>query len=108
MAYGYQLQKKGVLPEPEFTHLLTVIANLLGMSLHKSNLNKQWLQKNQTDIDTSEKTNQDNQVSEKTSNTDKSNRVAYNRQDKVDGKKAHRNSFGDHDRNMKHFSESHK
>ena len=34
----------------EFTHLVNVIANILGMSLHKSNLNKQWIQKDQKNL----------------------------------------------------------
>ena len=105
LGIGYRSRMKF---NEEFTHLITVIANLLGMSLHKSNLYKQWIQSSQPDINTPVEMEPNNQVSENSINSDKSVRESENNPVKADKKKAPRKIFNDHDRNMKLFNESHK
>ncbi len=92
----------------DFTHLITIIASLLGMSLNKSNLNRQWLHKSQTDVIAADSIAPDNQASKDMINPGQSSQVPENKPDKSGNKKAPRKSFNDHDRNMKRFNESHK
>ena len=105
LGIGYRSRMKFT---DDFTHLITVIANLLGMSLHKSNLSKQWIQKSQPDVIVPDAIESDNQVSEDNIRLKKVSRESENRPVQSDKKKAHRKIFSDHDRNMKLFNESHK
>ncbi|MGD9143236.1 MAG: GAF domain-containing protein, partial [Dehalococcoidia bacterium] len=96
LGIGYRSRMKF---NDEFTHLVNVIANLLGMSLHKSNLNRQWLQKDQQDNTRPVTAEPDDQVAEAGILSDKSRRESENKPVKTDKKKAPRKSFNEHDRN---------
>ena len=74
----------------EFTQLINVIANLLGMALHKSSFSKQKLPKNQPEGAIEEP------------ETDESSEPAI-----PERKKALRKNFSEHKRHMKLFNESH-
>jgi signal transduction protein with GAF and PtsI domain len=78
----------------EFTQLITVIANLLGMALHKSNVNMLRLPKNQPEGLPLIDAKPDSAPDVKPVSPEK--------------KKALRKSFNDHKRNMKLFNESHR
>ena len=92
----------------EFTYLVNVIANLLGMSLHKSNLSKQWIQKTQEEVAEPVSAEPSITVSKVSVKPDKSSQDSERKPVKTDKKKAPGKSFSDHDRNMRLFSESHK
>lgn len=91
----------------EFTHLVNVIANLLGMSLHKTNLSKQLKQKDSKDIIVSTPVESVSQAAEAETIPDESDREPESKPAIAEKKKAPPKTFGDHDRKMKLFNESH-
>jgi signal transduction protein with GAF and PtsI domain len=92
----------------EFAHLITVIANLLGMALHKSNIDTQRLMKNQPENSpsvTAKPGSVPPEAGVKTENIDQKPDI---KQVSPEKKKALRKSFSDHKKHMKLFNESHR
>ena len=92
----------------EFTQLITVIANLLGMALHKSNVNTQRLPKKQPEKPPSDTAKPDSVPPKSEGKTDNINQKPDIKPVSPEKKKAPRKNFNDHKRHMKLFSESHK
>jgi signal transduction protein with GAF and PtsI domain len=92
----------------DFTKMITVIANLLGMALHKSNVNTQRLPKNRPENPLSVTTSPDSIQPKTEVKTDNINQKPDIKQVPPEKEKALRKSFSDHNRHMKLFNESHK
>lgn len=104
LGIGYRSRKR--LPE-EFCKLITVIANLLGMALHKSNLNKQSLQKDPPEKPSPVTNTPARTLKEPEVETESIAKEPDIQPILPDEKKELRNGFSDHTRRMKRFSESH-
>ena len=92
----------------DFTQLCDVIANLIGMSLHKSSLNDLQIQKRPDEPASSEEMESgDDKTEEPSVKAPLKNDIQTIRETTVE-KKNKDGRFHDHDRSMRIFNESHK
>jgi transcriptional regulator with GAF, ATPase, and Fis domain len=91
----------------DFTELLAVIANLIGMSLHKSMLHRQMLPKKPAVEDTHKKGGPVAKTPEDGTTGDNPGKDIKNPPGPGGKKKAQGGNFHDHNRSMKLFTESH-
>ena len=78
------------------------------MSLHKSMLNKQWVQKKQAEPASSGEIESIDDETKEPSVKDSSEKYIQNISKTQGGKKHHDNDFHDHAKSMRLFNESHK
>jgi signal transduction protein with GAF and PtsI domain len=92
----------------DFTELLAVIANLLGMSLHKSRLHRQILPQKPTEPDDRGESKPADKSPEDRTAKDEPKKCKNIPPGAIVKKKAQGGNFHDHNRSMKLFNESHK
>jgi hypothetical protein len=92
----------------DFTQLFDVIANLIGMSLHKSTLLEQPIQKKQAEPANSDEMKSGDDKIGKQNTRGSSEQDVQTMSGATGGKKNPNSKFHDHDRSMRLFNESHK
>ena len=92
----------------DLTQLFDVIANLIGMSLHKSTLNGQLMQKRPVKPTFSDEVKAGDEKTEETNVKDSSAQDIQTVSEPTGGVKNHESEFHDHTRSMIRFNKSHK
>ncbi len=92
----------------DFTQLCDVIANLIGMSLHKSTLNERQIQKRPAEPADSDEMKSGDNKTEEPSVKDSSENDIQSISEITGVDKNRVNEFHDHARSMRRFNESHK
>ena len=105
LGIAYQVRMKF---SEDYTQLLTVIANLIGMSLNKSTLNRLQTQKKQPESRNTTLTELDEDKSDIQKTAVEAKGITDSKQSYTDKTEEHSTGFHEHSKSMKQFNKSHK